>query len=99
MKRRTKTIRALAAELVALQTKARALGIFTDDRELIECPNCGLAEDVNAVGQLITCRPPADGQDTGLRFRELPRNHFRCPACGASVREPGSVAVSKEGKR
>jgi len=34
--------------------KAEALGIFTNDRELLECPNCGLKEDVLATGQLVT---------------------------------------------
>ena len=87
MTRRGDDIRQLAARLVALREKARSLGVFTGDRELLECPKCGLQEDVTSSGQLITCRPPAEGQDTGLRFQELPRNRFRCPACGAVVLE------------
>jgi rubredoxin len=77
----------LASRLVALQEQARSLGIFVDDRELLECPQCGLMEDVIFTGQLITCRPSEEGQDTGLRFEELPQNRFRCPACGSLVQE------------
>jgi rubredoxin len=80
----------LASRLVAVQEQARSLGIFVGDRELLECPQCGLMEDVIFTGQLITCRPSAespDTEDTGLRFEELPQNRFRCPACGSLVQE------------
>jgi rubredoxin len=87
MTRARKDIRQLAARLLALREKAKALGIFTEDRELLECPACGLQEDVLISGQLITCRPSEEGSDTGLRFEELPRNRYRCPACGAEVLE------------
>ena len=80
----------LATEIAALQSKARELGLFTNDRELLQCPRCGLKEDVAFDGRLLTCRPDSLGEDTGLRFKELPSNRFRCPACGATVREPAS---------
>jgi hypothetical protein len=80
-------VRPIAQQLAALQAKARSLGIFLNDRALLECPECGLQEDVAFGGQLITCRPPAFGQDTGMRFRELPKNRFRCPSCGSGVQE------------
>ncbi len=35
-------IRPLAAEIVALQKQMIALGMFANDRELLECPRCGL---------------------------------------------------------
>jgi hypothetical protein len=41
-------------ELIALQQQARTLGLFTDDRELLACPVCGLLEDVTSMGLLIT---------------------------------------------
>lgn len=41
-----KKIRPIAEELAALQGQARALGIFPNDRELLDCPKCGLQEDV-----------------------------------------------------
>jgi hypothetical protein len=82
------SLRALAADLVALRVRAQALGLFTDDRELLICPGCGLMEDVAASGILITCREPDLGQDTGLRFEPLGEQTFRCPACGRKVNEP-----------
>ena len=39
-------------------------------------------------------------EDTGLRFEELSRDRFRCPACGATVREANltdSAATTKGG--
>ena len=44
----------LSRQLEQVKAQARALGIFTDDRELLECPNCGLLEDVTAKGLLVT---------------------------------------------
>jgi hypothetical protein len=81
-------LRALAADLIALRTRAQALGLFADDRELLICPGCGLMEDVTASGMLITCREPDLGQDIGLRFEPLGERTFRCPACGRKVNEP-----------
>lgn len=63
------------------------MGIFTDDRELLECPHCGLMEDVASSGLLITCNPDSLGVDTGKRFEELPSNRFRCPGCGEIILE------------
>jgi len=80
-------LRQLASRIVALQEQVRSLGGFAGDRELLECPQCGLLEDVTFTGQLITWRSPAEGQDTGLRFEELPQGCFRCPACGSMVQE------------
>lgn len=71
--------------LEKVKQQARALGIFTDDRELLECPSCGLLEDVTAEGILVTY--PKDSknvEDTGLRFRQLGTASFQCPACGTT---------------
>ena len=99
MNRGMKKLRAVAAEVVALQAKARAFGLFTNDRELLECPKCGLQEDVAFSGHLITSHPDSAGEDAGFRFEELSRERFRCPVCGATVREPVSTApvVKKKG--
>ena len=83
-------LRQLAARVAFLQAKARELGLFANDRELLECPGCGLMENVASGGRLFTCRPVALDEDTGLRFEELAPNHFRCPACGAAVRAPNN---------
>src|SRR5262249_39710140 len=80
-------LRQLAAKVLALQAKARELGLFPDDRELLTWPSCGLMENVAIDGRLFTCRPESLDDDTELRFEELSPNRFRCPACGATVRE------------
>ena len=98
MNRGMKHLRTLAAEVVALQAKARALGLFANDRELLECPKCGLQEDVAFSGLLSTSYADSIGEDTGLRFEDLARDRFRCPACGAIVREPVSTAPVLEKK-
>jgi len=62
------------------------LGIFTDDRELLECPNCGLLEDVTAKGLLVTYpKDSVDLKDCGLRFSPVDDTSFQCPSCGAKV--------------
>ena len=81
-------LRQLAAALVALQAQARELGLFANDRELLECPDCWLMENVACNGLLFTCHADALDDDTGLRFEELSPGRFRCPACSATVSEP-----------
>jgi uncharacterized C2H2 Zn-finger protein len=90
MKRDLIRFRALATEIAALQAKARALGLFANDRELLECPVCGLMENVACGGRLFTCRPESLDDDTGLRFVALAGNHFQCPSCGATVSDTDS---------
>lgn len=80
-------LRSLGRRLVALQRRAEALGIFTDDRELLQCPDCGLKEDVDATGRLFTYRGRPGSRDTGLRFAEQAGGRFRCPGCGATICE------------
>jgi uncharacterized C2H2 Zn-finger protein len=75
----------LVRQLTDLQRRSKALGVFTNDRELLECPRCGLLEDVTCAGLLITCRADALGEDTGLRFVPLADNLFRCPSCAQRV--------------
>ncbi len=87
MKRNHDDLRQLVAEAAALEAKARALGLFANDRELLECPSCGLMENIACGGRLFTCRPESLDDATGLRFEELGGDRFRCPACGATVRE------------
>lgn len=73
-------------QLQEAKRQARALGLFTDDRVLLECPFCGLWEDVTAEGVLVVYQKDAPLQeDSGLRFKEVDERHFVCPACGAAV--------------
>ena len=76
----------LCRKLAKVKAQARMLGIFTDDRELLECPNCGLLEDVTAKGLLVTYpKDSADLKDCGLRFNQVNDTSFQCPSCGAKV--------------
>ena len=76
----------LCRELVELKKQAKALGMFTDDRELLKCEECGLYEDVTSKGILITEFRDNCGKDTGLRFIETEEsNVFICPKCGNRI--------------
>jgi predicted RNA-binding Zn-ribbon protein involved in translation (DUF1610 family) len=76
----------LFQHLEKVKQQAEALGIFTDDRELLACPSCGLLEDVTAEGLLVTYpKDSKNPKDTGLRFRQLDTASFQCPACGADA--------------
>lgn len=83
-------------QLEKAKRRARALGIFTDDRELLECSSCGLLEDVTAAGILVTySRKSPLQEDSGLRFKEIDEKRFECPACKATVRaeNDGEIVV------
>ena len=95
MKPSLEPLRSLAGQLAVLQAEARALGLFAGDRELLACPRCGLMEDVTFMGLLITCRPPALGADTGLRFEEIKAGKFRCPKCGGIATETPDKPAAK----
>ena len=77
----------LTRQLEQVKAQARALGIFTDDRELLECPNCGLLEDVTAKGLLVTYpKDSVDLKDCGLRFCPVDETRCACPKCGTSIK-------------
>jgi len=74
-------------QLEQAKQQARTLGIFTDDRELLECPSCGLLEDVTAEGVLVTYpKDSADLKDCGLRFKRAGEARFECPTCGTRIK-------------
>lgn len=77
----------LVRQLEVAQAQARLLGLFTNDRDLLTCPGCGLSEDVLVGGQLVTSVEPGQ-PDTGLRFIEPTADDgpFVCPGCGAEAR-------------
>lgn len=77
----------LASRLHSLKKQAKALGMFTDDRDLLECPGCGLKEDVTGQGILVTFKGDYTGVDTGLRFPEPDEDGVSCcPGCGGEVK-------------
>ncbi len=78
---------AAVRQLKQAKQQARALGIFTDDRELLECPSCGLLEDVTAEGVLVTYPNTSEEvNDSGLRFIPVDESSFACPSCGTKVK-------------
>ncbi len=75
----------LASHLQRIKAEAERLGVFTDNRELLECSKCGLKEDVDVHGFLLTCYEDSLGKDTGLRFKEGVDSEFGCPNCRSKV--------------
>ena len=75
----------LAGQLKQVRAQAKQLGTFTDERELLQCSKCGLKEDVDINGFLLTCFDDSLGRDMGLRFKEETETLFRCPNCGFKV--------------
>lgn len=82
MKKNSEIFR-MAEKIVRLQKKAKKLGLFLDDRELLKCKKCGLMEDVNSYGVLLTVFKNEPLRDTALRFKKIKgrSNHFQCPNC------------------
>ena len=83
-------------QLQAARQRARDLGLFVEDRELLECATCGLMEDVLASGELVTYtrrefEASAPGHlipDSQLRFIKLDQSRWQCPGCGAAINLP-----------
>ena len=85
-----KSLIPLFEQLHEVQKRAKKLGIFIGDRELLTCPKCGLQEDVAFSGLLQVTRPPHLGEDTRLRFETVRRrpDYWRCPACKKEFKAP-----------
>jgi PHP family Zn ribbon phosphoesterase len=80
-------IKQLAEDIVQIQKQAKALGIFVNDRELLECTGCDLVEDVGFDGSLMTYHRQSDDMtDSGLRFEEMDEDKYRCPVCGTVLK-------------
>lgn len=85
-----KSLSKVASHFEDVRRRAEGLGIFTADRELLECPACGLVEDVAHDGRLMTYKPTDNAiADTGLRFRQVNDSRYRCPCCGTVVEAEG----------
>ncbi len=76
-------LRALADQLVLIRAQILAEGGFLHDRDLYQCPTCGLMEDVLCSGKLVTYwHQTTEPVDTGLRFKEVGADVLACPCCG-----------------
>lgn len=75
-------LKALVMQLATIRAQVEAAGGFLHDRELHQCPACGLMEDVLISGKLVTYwRQTAEPVDTGLRFKEVGADQLACPCC------------------
>lgn len=83
-------IRELGKRLREIQDEVVAAGLAPHHRDLLRCPACGLFENALCDGTLVVPPTPDPGshEDTGLRFEKIREGVFRCPSCGARVREP-----------
>jgi len=79
--------RSLLREIRHVHGLAREAGIFLNDRELLSCDNCGLLEDVDITGRLITYKSGKAVFDSGMRFEKGEGNTYVCPVCGAPACE------------
>jgi len=77
---------AAVRQLQEVMHRAQALGLFTEDREFLTCPSCGLWEDVTIDGLLVVYqKDDATHIDSGLRFREVDERHYVCPECETMI--------------
>jgi len=76
-------IKPFVEDIIRIQKQAKSLGIFVNDRELLECTGCNLVEDVAFDGSLMTYHRDSDDMtDSGLRFVKMDQEKYRCPVCG-----------------
>jgi hypothetical protein len=85
--RKEERLYSMAEAVNELNLKLTTLGRFDHSRELLSCPACGLFEDVNDKGMLITAESDYPEDDTGLRFTKVNEGEWECPDCGHLCRE------------
>jgi hypothetical protein len=79
-------LKPLVRRLVKVKKQAEAIGLFTHDRELLECTS-GLIEDVTFDGSLFTYHKNDRAfKDTGLRFTKVNEDTFSCPVCKTKLK-------------
>jgi len=80
-------IKPFVEDIIRIQKQAKSLGIFVNDRELLECTGCDLVEDVAFDGSLMTYHGDSDDMtDSGLRFEKMGEDKYRCPVCGTLLK-------------
>lgn len=88
----TTKLNALAEQLVLIRAQILDEGGFLHDRELHQCPACGLMEDVLFSGKLVTYwHQSTEPLDTGLRFKVRGAGQLACPCCGEMSLVPEAV--------
>lgn len=77
-----KELKAEFDELDKIHEEMKAQGLWTDERETVECPYCKLFEDITFEGRLVVCRREDPDKDTGLSFEINESNgKTKCPQC------------------
>jgi len=79
--------RSLLRKIKQVHRLAQKAGLFLNDRELLSCDNCGLLEDVDITGRLITYKSGEAVFDSGMRFEKGEGGTYVCPVCGSPARE------------
>ena len=79
--------RSLLRQIGHVHRLALENGLFLNDRELLSCVRCGLLEDVDITGRLITYKSGEAVFDSGMRFEKGEGNAHVCPVCGTPVSE------------
>jgi hypothetical protein len=71
-----------------IKAKAKKLGLYAEDRDLIACSRCELMEDVACGGMLLVTAPANREVDTRLRFTLVEKDGdlWRCPGCGLEIK-------------
>ena len=77
----------LLREIKRVHRLAQEAGLFLHDRELLRCDNCGLLEDVDIAGRLMTYKSGDPVFDSGMRFEKGEEDTYVCPVCGTPSRE------------
>ena len=79
--------RSLLRQIRHVYRLAKENGLFLNDRELLRCERCGLLEDIDIKGRLITYKSGEAVFNSGMRFEKGERDTYVCPVCGAIARE------------
>ena len=61
-------IRSLIARMAPVLRCAEDNGTFAGERDLLECPGCGLVEDTDIDGRIVTYIDGGRMKDSGYRF-------------------------------
>ncbi len=77
-------LRNLAGQVDQYRRQAENLRQLLSGRALLECPSCGLHEDVRADMTLVVIAADAPDRDTGLSFSPMDDAgaYWWCPGCG-----------------
>lgn len=74
-------IRSLITKMAPILRHAKYDGTYAGERDLLECPGCGLVEDTAMDGGLLTYIDGGRMKDSGYRFWLSSNGAWICPVC------------------